>query len=226
MSNVLKPASARSTASVDRSTLSTLSTLTRIRSPWSDHACIHKRSSALKFLNWHLSWLPSQLSGIRSLILCGMAVSAGPAESLCMALEILLIAPCLPLIVCISSRSRCKESAFSCLICCCNVIKSAVVAIPACCYVMRRLLLLRQISRASNRLHSRWRLSALRHHVKWNSVLWRILSQRECVGRVLKCTQQLCDKGEECATVSSLRTIQHTCICTYRQTDRQTDSDG
>ena len=32
-------------------TLSTLSTLTRIRSPSSDQACIHKRSSAMKFLN-------------------------------------------------------------------------------------------------------------------------------------------------------------------------------
>ena len=52
-----------------------------------------------------------------------------------MAVEMLLIASSLPLIaVCISSRIRCKESAISCLICCCNVIKSAVVAVPACCY--------------------------------------------------------------------------------------------
>ena len=52
-----------------------------------------------------------------------------------MALEMLLIASSLSLIaVCISSRTRCKESAISCLICCCNVIKSAVVAMPACHY--------------------------------------------------------------------------------------------
>ena len=63
------------------------------------------------------------------------AVSAGPAERLCMALEMLLIASSLPLTaVCISSRTRCKESSISCLISCCNVIKSAVVAMPACHY--------------------------------------------------------------------------------------------
>ena len=50
-----------------------------------------------------------------------------------MAVEMLLIAPSLPLIVvCISSRTRCKKSAISCLICCYNIIQSAVVAIPAC----------------------------------------------------------------------------------------------
>ena len=87
----------------------------------------------MKFLNWPLSWLPSQLFGTKSLILCGLAVSAGPAESLCMALELLLIASSLSLVaVCTCSRTRCKESATSCLICCCNIIKSAVVATPAC----------------------------------------------------------------------------------------------
>ena len=146
----------------------------------------------MKFLNWPVSWLLPQLFGIRSLILHGLAVSAGPAESLCMALE-MLIASSLPLIaVCIYSRTRCKESAISCLICCCNGIKSAVVAIPACCHVVR-LQLLQRISRASNWLHFRWRLSALRHHVKWNSVLGPSLSQRECVGRVIKCARQFCD---------------------------------
>ena len=66
---------------------------------------MHKCSSAMKLLNWPLSWLPSQLYGIKSLILCGLAVSAVPAERLCMALEMLLIASSLPLIaVCISSR--------------------------------------------------------------------------------------------------------------------------
>ena len=122
---VSKSAFVQSTASVEHSTWSTLSTLTRIRSPWSDHACIHKCSSAMKFLGWPLSWLPSQLFGINSLILYGLADSAGPAESLCMALAMMLIASSLPLIaVCITSRTRCKESAISCLICCCNVMKS------------------------------------------------------------------------------------------------------
>ena len=94
--------------------------------------------------------------------------------------------------VCISSRTRCKESAISCLICCsCNVIKSDAVAVLACCQVMR-LLLRRRISRAS-KLHLRWRLNALRYHDKCSSVL--CVSQRECVGRVL------CDKGSKCAGV-------------------------
>ena len=105
----------------------------RFRSPWSHHDCIRKCSSAMKFLNWPSSWLPFQLFGIKSLILYGLAVSAGPAESFCMTLEMLLSASSLPLIaVCISSRTRCNESAVSCLICCCNVIRSAVVATPAC----------------------------------------------------------------------------------------------
>ena len=48
-----------------------------------------------------------------------------------MAVEMLLIASSLPLTaVCISSRTRCKESASSCLICCCKVTESAVMAIP------------------------------------------------------------------------------------------------
>ena len=52
-----------------------------------------------------------------------------------MALEMLLIASSLPsIVVCIPSRTRCKESAISCLTCCCNVIKSAVVAILAYYY--------------------------------------------------------------------------------------------
>ena len=49
-------------------------------------------------------------------------------------------------------------------------------------------------------------LFALRYHVKWKSVLWRNLSQVECVWRVIKCARQLCDKGKEYAggvTVSS-----------------------
>ena len=170
-SNVLKFASVQSTASVDRSTVSTLSALTKVGSPWSDHStCIHKCSSAMEFLNWPLSWLPSQLFGIRSLTLYGLAVSAGPAESLCMAPEMLLITSSLPLMgVCIPSRTRCKESTISCLICCCNVIKSAV-ATPACCCATAAAA---AISRASECLHLRWRSAALHHHDKCNSILWQ-----------------------------------------------------
>ena len=63
----------------------------------------------MKFLNW--PWLPSQIFGIKSLILYGFA--AGPAENLCMALgDAAYSHPRLPLIaMCISSRTRCKESA-------------------------------------------------------------------------------------------------------------------
>ena len=94
-----------------------------------------RRTLNLLDFNWPLSWMPSQLFGIKSLVLYGLAASAGPGEILCMALEMLLIAYSLPLIaVHISSRTRCKVSAISCLICCCNVTKSAVVAIHACCY--------------------------------------------------------------------------------------------
>ena len=39
----------------------------------------------MNVLNWTSSWLPSQLFGIKSLILYGLCVSARPAESLCAA---------------------------------------------------------------------------------------------------------------------------------------------
>ena len=57
------------------SALSTPSTLTRIRSPWCDHACIHMCSPAMEFLNGPLSWLPSQLFGIKSLTVYGLGCS-------------------------------------------------------------------------------------------------------------------------------------------------------
>ena len=39
-----------------------------------------------------------------------------------------------------------------------------------------------------------------RHYcVRWKPILWRDLSQRECVGRVIKCARQSCDKGNNCA---------------------------
>ena len=40
-----------------------------------------------------------------------------------------------------------------------------------------------------------------RQSVKWNSVLGRASSQRKCVGRVIKCARQFCDKGNKCARV-------------------------
>ena len=43
------------------------------------------------------------------------------------------------------------------------------------------------------------RLTTLPHHVKCNSVFWHDFSQRECVGRVIKCARQSCDKGNKCA---------------------------
>ena len=36
---------------------------------------------------------------------------------------------------------------------------------------------------------------------KCNSVFAATLGQRECVGKVIKCKRQLCDKGKECAGV-------------------------
>ena len=90
-----------------------------------------------------LSWLASQLFRIKSLIQHGLAVSARPAESLCEALELLLIAFSLPLIVaCISSRTSCKGSEISCLICCCKRLQVCcgghtcllVMLCDCCCY--------------------------------------------------------------------------------------------
>ena len=59
-----------------------------------------------------------------------------------------------------------------------NDIKSAAVAILACCQIMR-LLLRRRISRAS-KLHLRWHLNALRYHDKCNSVLCDLEPTRMC----------------------------------------------
>ena len=152
---------------------------------WSDPACTQKCSSAMKFLNWPSSWLPSQLFGMKPLILYGLPVSAEPAESQS------AIDCCVHLFT-NSLQGVCNL--LSGLLLQRNVITSAVVPILACCYVVRPLLLPRKW-RASNRLHLRWRLSALRYNVKWNSVLGRALSQCESVGRVIKCARQFCDKG-------------------------------
>ena len=47
--------------------MSTLSTLAKIRSPWSDHGCIHRCKSDMKLRNYPFSLLPSQFLGMRSL---------------------------------------------------------------------------------------------------------------------------------------------------------------
>ena len=68
----LNSTSGQSTASVLLSNLSVLSTLTSIVSPSSDHACIHKCRSDMKFRNYPLSLLRSQFHGMRSLIRDGL----------------------------------------------------------------------------------------------------------------------------------------------------------
>ena len=128
----------------------------------------------------------------------------------------LLIASSLPLIgVCISSRTRCKESAISCLICCCNVIKSAVVAMPTC-YC--------ETAGAADLENIQVTPLAVALISKWKSVLGRALSQRGCVGRVIECTQHLCDKENQVCksvTVSSLCAIQHPPRDTGRKEERR-----
>ena len=49
--------------------------------------------------------------------------------------------------------------------------------------------------------HSWRRSPTLRYHVKRNSILWCHMSQRECVGRVIKCIQQDWKQGSKCAGV-------------------------
>ena len=56
------------------------------------------------------------------------------------------------------------------------VTMSAAVPMPVHDMLLRLLLL------SPNWLHLRRRLAALRHHVKWKSVLWHNLSQRNCLG--------------------------------------------
>ena len=134
----------------------------------------------MKFLNWPFSWLLSRVFGIKSLILYGLAISANLAESLCMALEMLLIASSLPLIAHFFTDS---------LQAVCNLLSDLLLWWPYligaklcdCCYCH------------GSRDHStdttfRWRSSPLRYYVKWKSVLRRNLRQREFVGRVIKCS--------------------------------------
>ena len=121
----------------------------------------------------------------------------------------------LPLIASFTSAlSCCITSATSCLNCCCNVAKSAGVTMSARCSAVAAAtaaaaagaVLGLGVARAFPLVAS------LRDHVKCNPILWHDLSQRECVGKMVKCTRQVWKQGKQMcksATVSSLRVIQH-----------------
>ena len=52
-------------------------------------------------------------------------------------------------------------------------------------------------------------------------------SQRECVGRVIECTQQLCDKGNKCAGCNSVKpTCNRTLTLSLGQLCAQADCDN
>ena len=145
--------------------------------PWSDRACIHTCSSAMKFLNWPFSWLLSQLFGVKSLILYGLAVSAKPAW--------------------ISSRTRCKESA---------LLSGLLLQRHQVCWGGHTCLLLGYATAAAADLEGLQPTplcdgACQRSATMSNGSLFcgGTLSQRECVGRVIKCTQQLNDKGNKFA---------------------------
>ena len=165
----------QSTASVVPSTLSTPSTLTRIRPPWSDHPQVQLCHEVPE-----LAFVMAAVPALRSEV-------ADPVRLLqdllrASALEMLLIASSLPLIaVCISSRTRGKESAISCLICYCNLIKSAVVAILACYCATAP-------AAADLSVKSLCNLTMRERESNANSILWHDLSQRKCVGKMVKCT--------------------------------------
>ena len=55
--------------------------------------------------------------------------------------------------------------------------------------------------------------------VKRDSILWHDLSQRECVGRVIKCIQQGWKQGSKCAGVQRCQ------VCARFNTKTQRDSD-
>ena len=77
------------------SSLSVLSTLTRIVSPSSDHACVHTRRSDMECLNFPSSLLPSQSLGMRSLSRNGLE-TADFADTFCSAVLMLLNMSILP----------------------------------------------------------------------------------------------------------------------------------
>ena len=69
-------------------------------------------------------------------------------------------------------------------------------------------------TRTREGIEQRWRK---KESVKWHSVLWRTLSQRECVGRVIKCTRQLCEMGNNCAECNIVKSM---CKPTLRLSSR------
>ena len=159
---------------------------------------IHKCSSSMKFLNWLLPWLPVPALRYQVTDPVRFAVSAGPPESLLMALEMLLIASSLPFIaVSISSQTRCKESAIPSLVCCCNVIKSAVVAIPC--------LLLRCATAAAADLEGSPSRSTCDGAYQRSAIMSNgtLFCDAPCANAnaLVNCTRQICNKGYTCARV-------------------------
>ena len=103
------------------------SSLTRIVSHSSDHACTHQSKSDLKCREYPLSLLPSHCPEMKSPIRYGLEAT-GFAVTFCNAVLMLLNMSILPLAVSfISVRNCCITSAISCLSCCWNVTISAVV---------------------------------------------------------------------------------------------------
>ena len=136
------------------------------RSQLSPEFARHKCSSAMKLLTWPLSWLPSQLIGIKSLILYGLDVSAGPAESVWMALE--MPADC---IQSASSQTRCKECAHllpDMLLqrhhVCCGGHTCLPLCDCCCCLGSPGL---------TSNFACDGALTSLRYHDKCNSILWQ-----------------------------------------------------
>ena len=107
--------------------MSPQSSLTRIVSHSSDHACTHQSKSDLKCREYPLSLLPSHCPEMKSPIRYGLEAT-GFAVTFCSAVLMLLNMSILPLTVSfISVRNCCVTSASSCLNCCCNVTISAAL---------------------------------------------------------------------------------------------------
>ena len=128
------------------------------------------------------------------------------AETIWSAVLMLFNMSILPLIVSFTSALNCCiTSVTSCVNCCWNVAKSAVVTMSvhnsagAAAAAAAAAAVLCLASDFFERFHPWRRLTTLRYHVKCNSYLWHDLSQRECVGRMIKCARQPCVKGKKCA---------------------------
>ena len=172
----------------------------------------------MKLPNSPCSLLHSQFLGMTSLVRYGLD-SAGLVDAFWSAALMLLNMSILPLIDSFTSAfSCCITSVISCLNCCWNVARSAGVTMSAHCAAeapatVAAAAVLRLASELLERFHS-WSCSpTLRYHVKLKSILWHNLSQRECVGRIIKCARQDWETREatqlyRSAPVSSLRAVQ------------------